>query len=68
VYWECVDSPDSCVKQTGVMRGGANGYVTLPEGGEILTSATLPNINVWIYFLCYKVQLSLPVGLLVVST
>ena len=56
VYWgissseKYVDSPDSWVKQTGVMRGGTNGLVILPEGGEILTSAVVPNINAWVYF------------------
>ena len=34
------------------MRGGTNGYVILPQGGEILTGATVPNINIWVHFLC----------------
>ena len=45
-----MDSPDSCVKQTEVMRGGTNVYVILHQGGENLTGAVMSNINVWVYF------------------
>ena len=47
---KCVDSPDSCGKQTGVMRGGTNGYVILPQRGEILTGAVVPYIDGRGYF------------------